>query len=92
MAKRSARGPFTDLAAYFDATGETHARVARAVKSTQATISRIAAGDQIPRPPLAHRLAAYCHVPLDSFTRSYLAARQRDGRNGGSRPGASTTT
>jgi transcriptional regulator with XRE-family HTH domain len=91
MAQR-VRGPFSDLAAYFEATGDTLESVAQAVKSTQATISRIRAGVQNPRPPLAQRLARYCHVPLDSFTRRYLATRQRDGRSGGNRLASSTTT
>lgn len=63
---------YSSLAAYIKATGESQANIARRVGTSQAHISRIAAGDAVPRSLLAARIAAYCHVPLDSFTRANL--------------------
>lgn len=63
---------YPTLAAYLAATDDTQANVARRVGVSQAHISRIAAGDSVPRALLAARLAAYCHIPLDSFTRVHL--------------------
>ena len=70
--RRRPRGPFASLAEYLDVTGATQEEVARAVGTTQAQISRIAAADLVPRPALAMRLHKHCHIPLDSFTRAYV--------------------
>ena len=67
---------YPDLATYLAEAGVTQAEVAQAVGTTQATISRIATGDMMPRPQLATRLARYCRIPLDSFARMYMAARR----------------
>jgi transcriptional regulator with XRE-family HTH domain len=73
---RARRGFYPDLASYFAETGATQAAVASLVDSTQAHLSRIAAGEVNPRPGLAARIAHVCKVPLDSFTRVYLARQQ----------------
>jgi len=64
---------YPDLATYLLESGDTQARLAVAVGANQAHISRIAAGDAVPRPALAIRIAKYARIPLDSFTRVYLA-------------------
>ena len=74
MRAHKARGPFQDLAAFLAATGVTQQALARAVHASQATIARIAQGAVVPQPKLAAKLARYCNIPLDSFTRCYLAA------------------
>lgn len=66
---------YATLAAYIEATGDTQAHIARRVGTTQAHISRIVNGAAVPRALLAARLAAYAHLPLDSFTRVHLAKR-----------------
>jgi len=68
-----AKDRFPNLATYIAETGDTQEHIAARVGSTQAHISRIANGDAIPRPLLAARLASYCRIPLDSFTRVQLA-------------------
>jgi transcriptional regulator with XRE-family HTH domain len=64
---------YATLDAYLTNTGESQASVAAAVGTSQAHISRIRHGLIVPRPKLAARLAAYAHIPLDSFTRVHLA-------------------
>jgi transcriptional regulator with XRE-family HTH domain len=64
---------YPDLATYIAETGATQTYIARRVGTTQAHISRIANGDAVPRTLLAARLAAFARIPLDSFTRVYLA-------------------
>jgi transcriptional regulator with XRE-family HTH domain len=64
---------YPDLATYIEKTGDTQIEIARRVGTTQAYISRIASGRAVPRSLLAMRLATYAHIPLDSFTRVYLA-------------------
>jgi predicted transcriptional regulator len=63
---------FPDLATFLAETGTTQTYLARRVGTTQAHISRIAAGEVVPRTLLAARLAAFAHIPLDSFQRVYL--------------------
>ena len=70
-------GPFATLADYITATGDTQVAIARAVKASQAQISRIVNGTLVPRPALAARLADYANIPLDSFARVYLARLKR---------------
>jgi transcriptional regulator with XRE-family HTH domain len=72
MTAQRKRRAFPDLATYIAETGTTQAYIARRVGTTQAHISRIAAGEVVPRTLLAARLAAFAHIPLDSFTRVYL--------------------
>lgn len=64
---------YPDLATYLAESGDTQAGVAEACQTSQATISRIATGEMVPRPVLASRIARYCGIPLDSFARTYLA-------------------
>ena len=64
---------YRDLGAYIAATRDTQANIAARVGTTQAHISRIVNGDAIPRSLLAARIASYARIPLDSFTRVYLA-------------------
>ena len=59
---------YPTLADYLAVSGDTQVRVAKAVGTSQAYISRIAAGEFCPRPGLARRLASYCRIPLDSFS------------------------
>ena len=64
---------YPDLATYIAETGDTQANIAARVGASQAHVSRIAHGEIVPRPLLAARLAAHARIPLDSFTRVYLA-------------------
>jgi transcriptional regulator with XRE-family HTH domain len=66
---------YPDLATYLAKTDDTQAAIAHAMKVSQAHISRILAGKVVPRPDLAIRLAAYAHIPVDSFT--WEAAKHR---------------
>jgi transcriptional regulator with XRE-family HTH domain len=75
MSPKAIRRTYPDLATYLEDSGDTQAQVARAVGAQQAHISRIAAGELVPRPALAARIAKYARIPLDSFTRVYLAKR-----------------
>lgn len=68
---------YADLASYIAESGDTQANVAARVGTTQAQISRIVAGLLMPRPQLALQIAEYAHIPLDSFTRVYLAKRMQ---------------
>ena len=63
---------YADLATYLEESGTTQVDLAAAVGATQSQISRIARGELVPRPALAHRLARYAGIPLDSFVRVYL--------------------
>jgi len=69
---------YPDLATYIAKTGDTQARIAATVRISQAHLSRIVTGAQMPRPEIAERLANYANVPLDSFTRVYLKRRARE--------------
>ena len=80
-AKRAPGRRYPDLATYITETGDTQEQIADAVGATQAHVSRIVSGDAVPRPRLAARLAEYAHVPLDSFTRTYLAKQSRAAAN-----------
>jgi transcriptional regulator with XRE-family HTH domain len=73
MRKSKTPRRYVDLAAFIEGTGQTQAYIAARVGTTQAHISRIANGDVIPRSLLAARLVKHCRIPLDSFTRVYLA-------------------
>lgn len=64
---------YPDLATYIAETGDTQASIAARVGTSQAHLSRIRHGLAVPRSLLAVRLAIYCRIPLDSFTRVYLA-------------------
>ena len=64
---------YPTLAAYFRESGDTQAAVAERFRITQPQISRIVAGDVVPRPALKYRLAEYARVPLESFDLVYLA-------------------
>ncbi len=55
-------------------TGDTQEHVARALKISQAHVSRILAGKACPRPALALRLARYAQIPVESLLEA--AARQ----------------
>lgn len=71
--KRDELPTYPNLASYIQQTGERQTRIAARCGTTQAHISRIAAGDVVPRSLLAARIASYCRIPLDSFTRVHLA-------------------
>jgi transcriptional regulator with XRE-family HTH domain len=74
MPPRAPRTPrYADLATYIAMTGETQASIARRVGTSQAHLSRLRHGHAVPRARLAVRLARYCRIPLDSFTRVYMA-------------------
>ena len=64
---------YADLATYIAETGDPQVNIAARVQTSQANISRIAAGDLVPRPRLALRIAKYARIPLDSFVRVHLA-------------------
>jgi transcriptional regulator with XRE-family HTH domain len=67
---------YPNIATYIEKTGDSQASIARVLKIEQAHLSRIVAGLIVPRPELAFRLAAYCKVPLESFTLEYLAHQE----------------
>jgi transcriptional regulator with XRE-family HTH domain len=69
--------PFSTLAAYIRGSGESQVSLAKRTRTSQATISRIAVGDEVPRPELRIRLVSATGVPADSFDRVYLAKRAR---------------
>lgn len=73
---RLARHRYPDLATYIAKTGDTQDHIAAAIGSTQAYVSRVAAGVMVPRPDMALKLATYADIPLESFTLVYLARRQ----------------
>jgi transcriptional regulator with XRE-family HTH domain len=77
MPRRRPVPQYPDLATYFRLSDDTQANAANVVGTTQAHISRIAAGQMVPRPELAERLAAYARIPLESFTRMHLAWRRK---------------
>jgi transcriptional regulator with XRE-family HTH domain len=68
---------YASLAAYFEQSGETQKALAARLKLPQSSLSRIAAGQRIPRPRLALRLIRACHLPVDCFVLAYLAPRRR---------------
>jgi len=68
---------YPDLATYIAQTGDTQKRIAHTLGISQAQVSRLVHGSQIPRPELAERLAAYARIPFDSFHRVYLARQRR---------------
>ena len=72
--KRARR--FSSLAAYLEASDVSQQALAARVGTSQAHISRIAAGLVVPAPALAVRLATVARVPLASFTRAYLARHE----------------
>jgi len=67
---------YPNLRVYLLETGDTQTALAHALGVSQAQISRILAGQVVPRPALAIRLARYCQIPLESFTWA-AAARQK---------------
>ena len=71
---------FPDLATYCAETGDTQVAIAAATGASQAHISRIINGAAIPRPALAMRIARYARIPLESFTRAYLANHADEAR------------
>jgi len=75
MQRRTRRpvAQYPDLATYIEETGESQATIAARVGTSQAHLSRLRHGHAIPRSLLAVRIAMYCRIPLDSFTRVYLA-------------------
>jgi transcriptional regulator with XRE-family HTH domain len=66
---------YRTLAEFMRATGIRQSQIAKLAGTTQATISRIARGDLIPRPALAARIAAVAHVPVESFAGEVYARR-----------------
>jgi transcriptional regulator with XRE-family HTH domain len=74
--RRAAPPQYKDLADYIAQTGDTQAHIAARVGTSQAVISRILNRGSVPRALLAMRLAEYAHIPLDSFTRAFVATRR----------------
>jgi transcriptional regulator with XRE-family HTH domain len=74
MGKR-VKAPPSTLAEYLAASGVSQAALAALVGVSQAHISRIAAGEAVPGPALAVRLAAAAGIPVDSFVLVYLARK-----------------
>lgn len=70
MAKRARR--YRNLRDFLDRSGVPQDRFAKKVNTSQAHISRIAAGLAIPRPQLAAAIAKHAHIPLDSFIRAQI--------------------
>jgi transcriptional regulator with XRE-family HTH domain len=83
---------FRDLATYINVSGDTQEQIAAKCGTTQAHVSRIAAGDMVPRPALAQKLADYARIPLDSFARVHLAKVAREKRRGDGGPLTEDTT
>ena len=75
LKRRRHRPRYPDLATYIQRTGDTQRRIAEQIGVSQAYISRVKDGKLVPSPELAERLAAYAHIPLDSFYRVYLLKR-----------------
>ena len=73
-------GPYADLATYIRESGDTQVNLALQMRVSQAQISRLINGQNIPRPELLERLVQYAGVPRDSFTRVYLARKRSDRR------------
>ena len=72
--RRPKAARYPNLATYLAETDDTQANIARALGVSQAQISRILGG-AIPRLDLRIRLAAYAHIPIESFT--WEAAKRR---------------
>src|SRR5262245_51221519 len=68
---------FASLAEFLKASGISQAKFARHAATTQATISRVARGDLIPRPAVAERIAAEANIPIESFARVFYARRRQ---------------
>lgn len=71
--------PYASLADYLARSGDTQQGLADALGITQAQVSRLVHGMAVPRPVLARRIARYCNIPLDSFTRARLARLDKQG-------------
>lgn len=68
---------YPDLATFLERTGVRQEDFADVVDTTQATISRVASGEMMPRPELAERIANKAHIPLDSFIKRHLAWKRQ---------------
>lgn len=68
-----ARTRYSDLATYFERSGETQERFAARLGLTQGYVSRVRHGLMVPRPDRAQTIAEAADIPLDSFQRAYLA-------------------
>jgi transcriptional regulator with XRE-family HTH domain len=66
------RPSFPDLATYIQKTGDTQEHIAAEIGVSQAHLSRIVAGQVVPRPRVAVALATYAKIPIESFTLMYL--------------------
>lgn len=71
-----AKPKYTDLAHYLEATGTRQEDFAERVGTTQGHVSRIAAGEVVPRPELLERMAEEADIPMDSFIKVYLATQE----------------
>lgn len=67
---------YPDLATFFEKTGISQAEFAAQLRTSQSYISRVAAGELVPRPEMAVRIAKAAHIPLDSFIRVYLKQKK----------------
>jgi transcriptional regulator with XRE-family HTH domain len=75
--RRRRSDPFPSLAEYLAATGITQAGLAQALDITEAQVSRIVRGLQVPRPGLLARIVERTGVAPESFARVYLAKRRQ---------------
>ena len=66
------RPSFPDLATYIQQTGDTQEHIADEVGVSQAHLSRIVAGQVVPRPRVALALATYAKIPIESFSWLFL--------------------
>jgi transcriptional regulator with XRE-family HTH domain len=71
---------YATLAAYLRLSGDKQCHLARRLGTSQAAISRIARGLEMPRPELLRRLADACNIPETSFAETYLATPKADRR------------
>lgn len=79
MSKKIVRrrpGPYADLATYIRESGDTQVNLAARVGVSQAQISRLIDGENIPRAELLEKIVRYTGIPRDSFTRVYLARKR----------------
>ena len=73
--KAQQKPSYRDLKDYFARAGVTQEKLAGRVGISQAHMSRLADGLSIPRGRLAVSICEQTGVPLDSFTKNYVAKR-----------------
>jgi transcriptional regulator with XRE-family HTH domain len=81
-------GPYPDLATYIRESGDTQVNMAQQLGVSQAQISRLINGENIPRAELLEKIVRYADIPRDSFTRVYLARKRSADRRAARMPAA----